>query len=73
MSVGFEQSFGPDWSLLVEPYYQWLDNIVVEQERTSGRVTNDGEGTNLGLDSFCHGALRMAGTGMSSTPTTMPG
>jgi hypothetical protein len=50
VSVGFERNFGPNWSLLVEPYYQWLDNLVVEQERTSGRVTNDGEGTNLGLD-----------------------
>ena len=34
VSVGFERYFGPDWSLLVEPYYQWLDNVVVEQERT---------------------------------------
>jgi hypothetical protein len=50
VSVGFQRSFGPSWSLLVEPYYQWLDSLVVEQERTSGRVTNDGEGTNLGLD-----------------------
>jgi hypothetical protein len=50
VSVGFERYFGPDWSLLVEPYYQWLDNLIVEQERTSGRVTNDGEGKNLGLD-----------------------
>jgi hypothetical protein len=50
VSVGFERYFGPNWSLLVEPYYQRLDNLVVEQERTSGRVTNDGEGTNLGLD-----------------------
>jgi hypothetical protein len=50
VSVGFEQSFGPNWSLLVEPYYQWLDNLIVEPERTSGRVTNDGDGTNLGLD-----------------------
>jgi hypothetical protein len=36
--------------LLVEPYYQWMDNLVVVPERISGRVTNDGEGTNLGLD-----------------------
>jgi hypothetical protein len=50
MSVGFEQNFGRHWSLLVEPYYQRMDNLIVEQERTSGRVTNDGEGTNLGLD-----------------------
>ncbi|HSN70990.1 MAG TPA: TonB-dependent receptor [Steroidobacteraceae bacterium] len=50
VSVGFERDFGPDWSLLVEPYYQWLDNLIVAEGRTSGRVTNDGEGTNLGLD-----------------------
>jgi hypothetical protein len=50
VSVGFERYFGQDWSLLVEPYYQWLENLVVEQERTSGRVTNDGEGTNFGVD-----------------------
>ncbi|WP_405235683.1 TonB-dependent receptor [Lentisalinibacter orientalis] len=50
VSIGFEQDFGRNWSLLVEPYYQWLDNLVVEEGRASGRVTNDGEGTNLGLD-----------------------
>ncbi|MCZ8110654.1 MAG: TonB-dependent receptor plug domain-containing protein [Betaproteobacteria bacterium] len=50
VSVGFEQSFGRNWSLLVEPYYQRLSDLVVEQDRTSGRVTNDGTGTNLGLD-----------------------
>jgi hypothetical protein len=50
VSVGVEHNLGRAWSLLVEPYYQWMDNLVVEQERTSGRVTNDGEGTNLGLD-----------------------
>lgn len=50
LSVGLEQPFGRNWSLLVEPYYQRLDRLVVEQERTSGRVTNDGTGTNLGLD-----------------------
>jgi hypothetical protein len=50
VSVGVEQHFGRNWSLLVEPYFQRLDHLVVEQERTSGRVTNDGTGTNLGLD-----------------------
>ncbi|KPF47584.1 hypothetical protein IP87_00605 [beta proteobacterium AAP121] len=49
-SVGFEQYFDRNWSLLVEPYYQRLNRLVVEQERTSGRVSNDGTGTNLGLD-----------------------
>ena len=50
VSVGFQQYFGSHWSLLVEPYYQWLDNMVVEQDRTSLQATNDGDGTNLGLD-----------------------
>ncbi len=50
LSVGLEQFFGRNWSLLVEPYYQRLDRLVVEQERTSGRVTNDGSGKNRGLD-----------------------
>ncbi|HKX98510.1 MAG TPA: TonB-dependent receptor [Steroidobacteraceae bacterium] len=50
VSVGFERYFGPNWSLLVEPYYQWLDNMIVEPERTSLQVSNDGDGTNLGLD-----------------------
>lgn len=50
LSIGAEQDLGRNWSLLVEPYYQWLDNLVVEEGRASGRVTNDGEGTNLGLD-----------------------
>ena len=49
-SVGFERDFGRNWSLLFEPYYQQLDNLVVAEGRTSGRVTNDGEGTNLGVD-----------------------
>jgi hypothetical protein len=49
-SVGIQQFFGRDWSLLVEPYHQRLSRLVVEQEDTSGRVGNDGTGTNLGLD-----------------------
>jgi hypothetical protein len=50
VSIGFEQDFGTDWSLLVETYYQRLENLVVEESRTSGRVNNDGEGTNRGVD-----------------------
>lgn len=50
VSVGVEQHFGRNWSLLVEPYFQRLGHLVVEQERTSGRVTNEGAGTNRGLD-----------------------
>ena len=49
-SIGFTRDFGRNWSLLVESYYQQLDNLVVAEGRTSGRATNDGEGTNLGVD-----------------------
>lgn len=50
LSVGLERGFGESWSLLVEPYYQRLDNLIVDAGRTDGRVTNNGDGTNLGVD-----------------------
>jgi hypothetical protein len=49
-SVGVEQQIGQNWTLLVEPYYQQLDNLIIAEGRTSGRVTNDGEGQNFGVD-----------------------
>ncbi len=49
-SVGLQHDFGRNWRLLVEPYYQRLDDLVVAEGRTSGRVSNDGEGTNYGVD-----------------------
>jgi hypothetical protein len=49
-SVGFEHDFGRNWRLLVEPYYQQLDNLVIAEGRTSARVDNNGEGTNYGVD-----------------------
>jgi hypothetical protein len=49
-SVGYEHDFGRNWRVLIEPYFQQLDNLVVAEGRTSGRVTNDGEGTNYGVD-----------------------
>ncbi|MEL7447819.1 MAG: TonB-dependent receptor [Pseudomonadota bacterium] len=50
VSVGLQQDFGDNYSLLVEPYYQQLDNLVVAEGRTSGRAGNAGEGTNYGVD-----------------------
>ena len=50
LSLGAQHDFGRNWRLLVEPYYQQLDDLVVAEGRTSGRVTNDGEGTNYGVD-----------------------
>ncbi len=49
-SLGFERDFGSNWHLLVESYYQQLDNLVVLDGWTSGRVSNDGDGDNLGFD-----------------------
>jgi hypothetical protein len=49
-SIGFEQQIGRNWTLLVEPYYQQLDNLIVTEGRTSGRVSNDGDGRNAGID-----------------------
>jgi len=37
-------------NLLVEAYYQDLDNRLVESGRTNRRVSNDGEGANTGVD-----------------------
>jgi hypothetical protein len=50
VSVGYEQQIGDDWTLLVEPYYQRLDNLILAEGRTSGRANNAGEGYNLGVD-----------------------
>jgi hypothetical protein len=49
-SMGIEHDFGRNWRLLVEPYYQLLDDLVIAEGRTSARVNNNGEGTNYGVD-----------------------
>ncbi len=48
--AGFDYQLSENWSLLVEAYYQDLDNRLVADSRTTRRISNDGEGTNLGLD-----------------------
>jgi hypothetical protein len=48
LGVGYRLSDNLD--LLVEAYYQDLDNRPVESSRTTGRISNDGEGTNTGVD-----------------------
>ncbi len=50
VSVGFDYRLSDNLNLLVEAYYQDLDNLLVESGRTSGRITNEGEGTNTGVD-----------------------
>ena len=48
--LGFDYRLGDNLSVLVEAYYQQLDNLLVEEGRTTGRITNDGEGSNVGVD-----------------------
>ena len=49
-SLGFDYRLSDNLDLLVEAYYQDLDNRLVESGRTDGRILNDGEGTNTGVD-----------------------
>ena len=49
-SVGASYDFGGNWNVLVEPYFQQLDNLIVAEGRTSGRADNSGDGTNYGID-----------------------
>lgn len=48
--VGANYRLSDNWNLLVEAYYQDLDNRLVESGRTNNRISNDGEGTNTGVD-----------------------
>ncbi|WP_191621135.1 TonB-dependent receptor [Marinihelvus fidelis] len=50
VSAGISYRFSDNWRVLVEAYYQQIDNRLVADSRTDLRVTNDGEGTNLGAD-----------------------
>lgn len=50
LSVGFTHRINERWDLLVEAYAQKLDDLVTEDFSTNGILSNDGEGTNLGVD-----------------------
>jgi TonB-dependent Receptor Plug Domain/Carboxypeptidase regulatory-like domain len=50
LGLGFNYRLSDNLKLLVEAYYQNLDNRLVESGRTNNRITNDGEGTNTGVD-----------------------
>jgi len=50
LSAGFTHRINDRWDLLVEAYAQQLDDLVTEDVRTSGTLSNDGEGTNYGVD-----------------------
>ncbi|HLU06891.1 MAG TPA: carboxypeptidase regulatory-like domain-containing protein [Woeseiaceae bacterium] len=48
--LGIDYRLNDNLNLLVEAYYQDIDNRLVESGRTNRRISNDGEGTNTGVD-----------------------
>jgi hypothetical protein len=50
VSAGFTRRINDRWDLMVEAYAQKLDDLVTEDVSNSGTLSNDGEGTNLGVD-----------------------
>ncbi|MBE0377617.1 TonB-dependent receptor [Pseudoalteromonas prydzensis] len=56
-SVGFKYFPSSNWSLLSEAYYQNLDDLVVDLDRTSGTYANIGDGTSYGIDFVLNGAI----------------
>ncbi len=57
-SVGFEYFPNNNWSVLVESYYQILDNLVVDLDRASGTFANLGDGSSYGVDIVTTGTIR---------------
>ncbi|QDP00541.1 TonB-dependent receptor [Thalassotalea sp. PS06] len=49
-SVGGNWRLTDTYNLLAEVYYQQLDKLVVDGNRTDGDLSNNGEGTTYGLD-----------------------
>lgn len=50
VSLGVGRAIGENWDIMVEAYYQRLDDLVTEPDAVTGRATNDGDGTSYGLD-----------------------
>ncbi len=57
-SVGVKFFPSTNWSVLTEIYYQDLDDLVVDLDRTSGTFANLGDGTSYGLDTVIMGTIR---------------
>ena len=57
-SIGFEYLPSSSWSVLIETYYQNLDNLVVDLDRTSGTFANIGDGASYGVDLVANGTIR---------------
>lgn len=57
-SVGLKFFPSDNWSVLTEVYYQNLDNLVVDLDRTRGTFANIGDGTSYGFDVVTMGTIR---------------
>ena len=57
-SVGVEYFPSNSWSVLIEGYYQDLNDLVVDLDRTSGTYANIGDGTSYGVDFVTIGTIR---------------
>jgi len=57
-SVGLKFYPNTNWSVLTEVYYQTLDDLVVDLDRTDGTYANIGDGTSYGFDIVTMGTLR---------------
>lgn len=57
-SLGLEYFPNDSWSVLIEAYYQDLDNLVVDLDRASGTFANIGDGTSYGVDVVGTGTIR---------------
>ena len=56
-SIGFKYFPSSNWSLLTEAYYQRLDDLVVDLDRTSGTFANIGDGRSYGVDIVVNGTI----------------
>jgi len=50
LGLGLDYQLGSAWNLVAEVYYQTLDDLVVDEGRTTQASANAGEGTNTGFD-----------------------
>ncbi|MEM8683066.1 MAG: TonB-dependent receptor [Pseudomonadota bacterium] len=48
--LGLNYQWTENLSMMVEAYYQQLDNLLVPDSRTNARISNTGQGTNTGVD-----------------------
>ena len=49
-SVGFAYQINGDVQFFIEPYYQELDNLIVEGDGVNKTFSNEGTGTSFGVD-----------------------